>query len=112
MTLEDVLEEIVGEITEEFDDHKLSYEKIDYNTFIFEGRTALIDLYKVLNIDGKAFEAAKGESESIGGFIVEKVGKILKNKEFYTFENIKFVVESSDKKRIKSVKVIVLETNK
>ncbi len=109
VTLEDVLEEIVGDITEEFDDHKVSYEKVDEFTFIFEGRTALIDLYKVLDIDGKEFESQKGESDSIGGFIVEKAGKILKNKESIVFNNIKFIVESSDKKRVKSVKVIVLE---
>lgn len=109
VTLEDVLEEIVGDITEEFDDHKVSYEKVDEFTFIFEGRTALIDLYKVLDIDGKEFESQKGESDSIGGFIVEKAGKILKNKESLVFNNIKFIVESSDKKRVKSVKVIVLE---
>lgn len=108
VTLEDVLEEIVGDITEEFDEHKLGYEKIDDNTFVFEGRTALIDMYKVLDIDGKEFESEKGESESIGGFIVEKAGKILKNKEQIIFDNIKFVVESSDKKRIKSVKIILL----
>lgn len=111
VTLEDVLEEIVGDITEEFDEHKMNYEQIDDNTFIFEGRTALIDMYKVLNIDGKDFEAEKGDSDSIGGFLVEKAGKILKNKELFLFRNIKFIVESSDKKRIKSVKVIVLDIN-
>ena len=109
VTLEDVLEEIVGDITEEFDEHKLSYEKLDENTYLFEGRTALIDLYKVLDVDGKEFESEKGDSDSIGGFIIEKAGKILKNKEYIIFENIKFVVESSDKKRIKSVKAIILE---
>ena len=109
VTLEDVLEEIVGDITEEFDEHKLSYEKLDENTYLFEGRTALIDLYKILDVDGKEFESEKGDSDSIGGFIIEKAGKILKNKEYIIFENIKFVVESSDKKRIKSVKAIILE---
>lgn len=112
VTLEDVLEEIVGDITEEFDEHKLSYEQINETTYLFEGRTALIDMYKVLEIDGREFEAQKGDSDSIGGFLVEKAGKILKNKELFLFENIKFIVESSDKKRIKSVKIIVLESNK
>ena len=109
VTLEDVLEEIVGDITEEFDEHKMNYVQIADNIYIFEGRTALIDMYKVLEIDGKEFEAAKGESDSIGGFLVEKAGKILKNKELFLFENVKFIVESSDKKRIKSVKVILLD---
>jgi len=106
-TLEDVLEEIVGDITEEFDDDELVFRQLSANTFIFEGRTALVDLYKVLEIDGKEFESEKGESESIGGFIVEKAGRILKNKEFIKFEHFKLIVESSDKRRIKSVKIIV-----
>ncbi len=111
VTLEDVLEEIVGDITEEFDEHVMNYEQINEHTFIFEGRTALIDMYKVLNINGKEFESEKGDSDSIGGFLVEKAGKILKNKEFYLFHNFKFIVESADKKRIKSVKVIVLDVH-
>ena len=79
VTLEDVLEEIVGDITDEFDDEELNFKKIDDSTFVFEGRTALIDLYKVLDIDGKEFEALKGESDTLGGFMVENAGKILMN---------------------------------
>lgn len=109
VTLEDVLEEIVGDITDEFDDDDLVYTKVDDNTYVFEGKTPLVDLYKVLDIDGKNFEEAKGESDSIAGFIIEQAGKILKNNEFILFENYKFVVESSDKRRVKMVKVMVLE---
>src|SRR5690554_2123377 len=101
VTLEDVLEEIIGEITDEFDDEDIVYTKVDESTY-------LVDMYKVLGIDGKAFEESKGESDSIGGFLVEQSGRILRNKEFYVFENFKFVVESSDKKRVKMVKVIKL----
>jgi gliding motility-associated protein GldE len=107
VTLEDVLEEIVGDITEEFDEDVVGFKQISPNTFIFEGRTALVDLYKVLEIDGKEFELAKGESDSIGGFIIEQSGRILKNNEFIKFENYKLIVVSSDKRRIKSVKVVV-----
>lgn len=108
VTLEDVLEEIVGDITDEFDDDDLIYTKVDNNTFIFEGKTPLVDLYKVLDVDGKSFEQVKGESDSIAGFLIEQSGKILKNNESFEFENIKFIVESSDKKRVKTVKIIKL----
>jgi putative hemolysin len=111
VTLEDVLEEIVGEITDEFDDDDLVYTKVDDRTYIFEGKTALIDLYKVLDIDGKAFEQVKGEADSIGGFLVEQTGRILRNKEQFTFDSIQFIVETADKKRVKTVKVIKLQTS-
>jgi len=108
VTLEDVLEEIIGEITDEFDDEDIVYTKIDESTYLFEGKTSLVDMYKILEIDGKTFEEVKGESDSIGGFLNEHSGRILRNNEAYTFENFKFVVESSDKKRVKLVKVIKL----
>lgn len=107
ITLEDILEEIVGEITDEFDDDEISFEKIDENTFVFEGRTTLNDFYKVIGNDGKEFEAVKGDAETIGGFIIEQAGRIMKNKEFIVQGNFKLVVESSDKRRVKSVKVLI-----
>lgn len=106
VTLEDVLEEIVGDITDEFDDDDLIYTKIDDSTYLFEGRTALVDFYKVLEIDGKDFEQTKGESDTIGGFIIEQAGRILRNNEYIRCGNIKLVVESSDKRRIKMIKTI------
>lgn len=110
VTLEDVLEEIVGDITDEFDDEELDFKKVDDSTYIVEGRTALIDFYKIVEIDGKDFEQMKGESDSVGGFMVENAGRILKNNEFIICSNIKLIVVSSDKKRIKMVKAVILNT--
>ena len=106
VTLEDVLEEIVGDITDEFDEKEVIFTKISDNEFVFEGRTSLVDFYKVINIDGKEFEAHKGDMDTIGGFLVNKAGKILRNKEFIEFEDFKLIVETSDKKRIKTIRVI------
>ncbi|WP_343631914.1 gliding motility-associated protein GldE [Fluviicola sp.] len=106
VTLEDVLEEIVGDITDEFDDDDLIYTKIDDSTYLFEGRTSLVDFYKVLEIDGKDFDQIKGESDTIGGFIIEQAGRILRNNEYIRCGNVKLVVESSDKRRIKMIKTI------
>lgn len=107
VTLEDVLEEIVGDITDEFDDDEISYTQISDTVFLFQGRTSLADFYKILDIDGREFEELKEDAESLGGFIVQSAGKILKPNEFIKIGNIKLVVESSDKKRIKSVKAII-----
>ena len=108
VTLEDILEEIVGDITDEFDDDQVDYKKMEDGSFAFEGRTSLKDFYKILEIEGEEFERDKGDSETIGGFIVEQSGRILKNKESITQGNFKLSVISSDKRRIKWVKVQLL----
>lgn len=106
VTLEDILEEIVGDITDEFDEEDLVYSKVDEHTFIFEGRTSLMDFYKVSKIENDLFEGLKGEAETLGGFVIEQAGRILKNNEFIIVGKIKIIVESSDKRRIKTLKVI------
>lgn len=106
VTLEDILEEIVGDITDEFDEEDLVYSKVDEHTFIFEGRTSLMDFYKVSKIENDLFESLKGEAETLGGFVIEQAGRILKNNEFIVVGKIKIIVESSDKRRIKTLKVI------
>lgn len=106
VTLEDVLEEIVGDITDEFDDQEIVYTRINDTTYLFEGRTTLMDFYKVLNIDGKNIDEVKGEAETIGGLIVETTGRIPMNNESIEIGNLRLIVESSDKKRVKMIKAI------
>lgn len=112
VTLEDVIEEIVGDITDEYDDEDLLYSKLDDRTWVFEGRAPLSDVYRVLGTDGKVFEENKGESGTLGGFILELTGRIPLKGERVDLRNWSFVVESSDNKRIRRVKVQVREEPK
>jgi len=109
ITLEDVLEEIVGDISEEFDDEDLNYSKLDERNYIFEGKMPLMDFYKILNIDGDSFEELKGESDTLGGFMVEQAGKILLKNEHISFENYTLIVESADERKLKRIKVVIHE---
>jgi gliding motility-associated protein GldE len=108
ITLEDILEEIIGDINDEFDGSDILYSRISEDTFLFEGRTTLVDFIKIMETEGKEFEQKKGDTETLGGFIVEQAGRILKNNEFIITEGIKMIVESSDKRRIRTVKAIKL----
>lgn len=110
ITLEDILEEIVGDITDEFDDDEIVYTKIDENTYLLEGKTSLVDFYKVIGIEEKDLEIESRAAETLGGLITEIAGKILMNNEYVEAGNLKLVVESSDKKRIKMVKAIKMKT--
>lgn len=106
VTLEDVIEEIVGDISDEFDDEDLIFSKLDDFTYIFEGKTALKDFYRVAKIEHEdEFEAQKGESETIAGFVLEIAGSFPKRGEIVTFLDYQFLVESLDKKRLKQIKV-------
>lgn len=105
VTLEDVIEEIVGDITDEFDDEGLNYSQIDENNYVFEGKTALIDMYRVLDIDGDPFEAAKGDADTLAGFIIEQAGKIPLKGERISFDSLIFTVEAAGKRKIKQVKI-------
>ena len=105
VTLEDVIEEIVGDINDEFDDDDLSYSKIDENNYIFEGKTSIKDFCRVFDDEDEAiFEDEKGESETLAGFILEISGKFPKKGEKINFKNYTFTIEALDKKRIKQIK--------
>lgn len=105
VTLEDVIEEIVGDINDEFDDIDLSYSKIDTHNYIFEGKITIKDFCKVLDDeDEEIFEEEKGESETLAGFILEISGKFPKKGDEIIFKNYTFTIEAIDRKRIKQVK--------
>lgn len=105
ITLEDVIEEIVGDITDEYDDVDLIYSKLDDRTYVFEGRAPLTDMYRILGIDGQLFEEHKGESETLGGFVLELTGRIPQKGERVSLKDYTFTVESADNKRVRRVKV-------
>ncbi|WP_111308471.1 gliding motility-associated protein GldE [Confluentibacter sediminis] len=106
ISLEDIIEEIVGDISDEFDDEDLTYSKLDDNNYVFEGKTALKDFYKILKIEDNAiFEDHKGEAETIAGFVLEISGSFPKQNTKINFKNYVFAIEALDKKRIKLVKL-------
>ena len=97
VSLEDILEEIVGEISDEFDDEDITYSKLDDNNYVFDGKTALNDVFKIINID----------AESLAGLVIEIAEKIPQKNEKITLKNLIFTVEASDKRRVKRIKLTV-----
>jgi len=106
VTLEDIIEEIVGDISDEFDDEDLIFSKLDDFNYVFDGKTTLKDFYRVAKItDENEFEEQKGESETIAGFVLEIAGSFPKRGELIEFNNYQFVVESLDRKRLIQIKI-------
>ena len=105
ISLEDIIEEIVGDISDEFDDEDLKYSKLDDHNFVFEGKTALKDFYKIIKVEDEiAFEENKGEAETVAGFVLEISKNFPKLNSKINFKTYAFTIEALDKKRIKFIK--------
>ncbi len=108
ISLEDIIEEIVGEISDEFDDEDLIFSKLDDKTFVFEGKTPLKDFYKVIKPeDPEVFECEKGEAETLAGFLLEISKGFPKKNEVISFNNYAFTIEAFEGKRIKQIKLTI-----
>jgi len=108
ISLEDIIEEIVGDISDEFDDEDLIYSKLDENNFVFEGKTPLKDFYKIAKIeDPTVFEDQKGEADTLAGFLLEISGGFPKKNDEIIFLNYYFIIEVIDDKRIKQIKLSI-----
>ena len=105
VTLEDILEEIVGEITDESDEDQILYRKLDDSSFIFEGKILLNDFYKIVDVDQEIFEEVRGESETLAGLILELTGEIPEKNQIIRYGSFKFRIESADRRRIKEIRV-------
>lgn len=109
VTLEDILEEIVGEINDEYDEEYSSYSKLNYNTYIFEGKTLLTDFCKILNIDDDEFADVEGDADTLAGLLLEIKGDFLAIHEKIDYRNYSFEIVGIEERRISKIKVVVGE---
>ena len=110
VTLEDIMEEIIGEIKDEFDDaEEIKYQKIDSNNYIFEGKTLINDFSRIIGVKPDVFDPVKGEADTIAGLILEYVKRIPDHNEEISYQNFRFRILSVTKKRIQRVKVTIIE---
>ena len=110
-TLEDVLEEIVGDINDEYDTEEVSYQKLPVGSYVFDGKTLLNDFYRVLDLDEKEFEEFTDDVETVAGMLLNIKGDFPKVKESIVYKNIRFLVLSVEKHRIVSVRVKVNQSD-
>ena len=107
VSLEDVIEEIVGDISDEFDDEGVNFSQLDDKNYIFEGKINLKDFYRIIDVDEDLFEIKKGEAETLAGFILEISGNFPNKGQKISYGNCLFTIETVDKKRIKQIKVTI-----
>jgi gliding motility-associated protein GldE len=109
ITMEDIIEEIIGDINDEFDEVGSNFQRIDDRTFVFEGKTSLNDFCKTIDVEGTLFDEVKGESESIGGLILELNKEFPKVGDHINYEQFTFTIEWVDRKSVKRIKVHINE---
>ena len=107
VTMEDILEEVFGELNDEFDEQAPDYIKLNAHTFIYEGRTLIVDFLRETNLPITLFEDEDFESDTLAGLISEKLGRIPKKGDAVTVNDIQFIVESADPRKVKKIKSIL-----
>ena len=112
VTLEDILEEIVGEINDEFDEEEKTYKRINKNTYVFEGKTLLSDFFRILNIDDEEFEEIEGDADTLAGLLLEIKGDFPKLNEVVEYKNYSFETIGIEERRISSVRVVIKDVIK
>lgn len=111
ITLEDIIEEIVGEITDESDEDEVFFDQISGNEYLFDGKILLNDLYKILETEDDIFESVKGDADTLAGLILELKGDFPDRGEKTSFRNFEFIIEAVDKRRIKQIRLIISPEN-
>jgi len=111
ITLEDIIEEIVGEIADELDEDDKLYQKLNSNVYIFDGKISMLDFYRILDVDEEPFDEARKEADSLGGFLLEQLEDFPKTDDVVTFENYTFKIVNIHKRRLEKIKVTINEVN-
>jgi gliding motility-associated protein GldE len=111
VTMEDIIEEIVGEINDEFDEEEADFKRLEENVYLFEAKTSLNDFAKIFDLDPTHFEKVKGESETLGGLLIELFSRIPHSGEEIDFHPFKFKIQSVDTRRIKKIKVTQMKSS-